>query len=126
MVSRLPDGMSGVEAAIAQRNALIDASPHINDERKQWWHLRHRAWAYGLGDASAGDYACRCSTDPGLSRQLTHEEWAEYKAAGGKTYSRWYYGHEPRNTHQRYALGVFRKRWKPFAHLHNKTERAYA
>jgi len=60
----------------------------INVRKDQHVRVDHEEWARGLGERSAGDFFLRVYAryEEGLVRELTREEWAEYKAAGGRTY----------------------------------------
>ncbi len=76
MVARLPEGQTGIEALIdAQR-----ASPVRSD---------YALWARRMGEGSAGDYYLRCHAlrdRPELHKELTREEFAAFRKAGGETY----------------------------------------
>ena len=67
MVARLPEGKTG-------KQALAESGGQ---------RCGDQAWIDGMGEASAGDHYLRCYAP---TVELSREEWAAFRAAGGTTY----------------------------------------
>lgn len=70
MAGRFPEGMTGIEAL-------------------KTLEIREPEWAENMGEGHAGDHYLRCGN--GESIELSREDWAKFKKAGGTTYSHYAY-----------------------------------
>lgn len=76
IVARFPEGKTG-------KQALAESGGQRCDDQ---------AWVDGMGEGHSGDHYLRCyAREADLWKELSIEEWREFRKAGGTTYMAWHY-----------------------------------